>query len=93
MLLSIADTFDFTNNACIELTSMLAKEMGITYGTMCIVSYIIVPALWTLALAAAAFLLLQGRKKAGKVCLYVGVGILALTVLYFGIGFIRMAAA
>lgn len=93
MLLSIADIFDSTNNACIDLTSMLTKELGITYGTMCIVSYIIVPALWTLALAASAFLLLRGRKKAGKACFYVGIGILALTVLYFGIGFIRMAAA
>lgn len=45
MLLSIADGFDTMNNACIELTSMLAQELGITYGTMCIVCYVIVPAL------------------------------------------------
>lgn len=49
MLLSIADSFDTMNNACIELTSMLAQELGI--------------------------------------------GILVLMVLYFGIGCARMAAA
>ncbi len=93
MLLSIAEGFDTMNNACIELTSMLAKELGITYGTMCIVGYVIVPALWTITLAASAILLMRGRKKSGKVCFFIGLGILALTVLYFGIGFIRMAAA
>lgn len=49
MLLSIADGFDTMNNACIELTSMLAQELGI--------------------------------------------GILVLMVLHFGIGCARMAAA
>lgn len=93
MLLNIADGFDSMNNTCIELTSMLAKELGITYGTMCIVSYVIVPALWTMALAASAILLMRGRKKSGRACLFAGIGILMLTMLYFGIGFIRMAAA
>ncbi|HRN04124.1 MAG TPA: hypothetical protein PLL05_03570 [Muribaculaceae bacterium] len=93
MLLSIADGFDTMNNACIELTSMLAQELGITYGTMCIVCYVIVPALWTIALAASAFLMMQGRKKSGKICFFTGIGILVLMVLYFGIGCARMAAA
>lgn len=101
MIYSAINSFDRLNDACIRYTSVMSDTFGITYGTMCIVLYIIIPLLWTASLICSARLLMlygyrintkgvkcEGREhKIGRILFYVGLGIVGVTVLFYAVTF------
>lgn len=97
MIYNAINFFDKLNDACIRYTSVMSDTLGITYGTMCIILYILVPVLWTAALICSARLLMSSgytvrngvrcedrNHKIGRILLYVGLGIIGVTILFYG---------
>lgn len=100
MIYNAINNFDMLNDACIRYTSVMSDTFGITYGTMCIILYIIIPLLWTVSLICSARLLMiygyslrDGGKheekglKIGRILFYVGLGIVGVTVLFYAVTF------
>ncbi len=95
MIYNAINTFDLLNDACIRYTSVMSDTLGITYGTMCIVLYILIPLLWTAMLICSSRLLIisgcsirngakyEDRKhRLGRILFYVGLGIIGATILF-----------
>ncbi len=100
MIYNAINYFDQLNDACIRYTSVMSDTFGITYGTMCIVMYILIPLLWTAALICSARLLMlygyslrggvkceERRFKIGRILFYVGLGIVGVTILFYAVTF------
>lgn len=95
MIYNAINTIDLLNEACIRYTSVMSDTLGITYGTMCIVLYILIPLLWTAMLICSSRLLIisgcsirngakyEDRKhRLGRILFYVGLGIIGATILF-----------
>ena len=101
MIYNAINNFDMLNDACIRYTSVISDTLGITYGTMCIVLYILIPLLWTAVLICSSRLLMlygyrinaKGVKcedrehKIGRILLYFGLGIIGTTILFYAVTF------
>ena len=72
MIYNAINNFDMLNDACIRYTSVMSDTLGITYGTMCIVLYILIPLLWTAVLICSSRLLItrvrDKRVKIDEIC-------------------------
>lgn len=104
MIYNAINTIDLLNEACIRYTSVMSDTLGITYGTMCIVLYILIPLLWTAMLICSSRLLIisgcsirngvkyEDRKhRLGRILFYVGLGIIGATILFYAVTFCYVA--
>lgn len=104
MIYNAINTIDLLNEACIRYTSVISDTLGKTYGTMCIVLYILIPLLWTAVLICSSRLLIisgcsirngakyEDRKhKLGRILFYVGLGIIGTTILFYAVTFCYVA--
>lgn len=80
---NVANRFDELCNLCIAVVGIAAQECGVSYGAMCIYAFIIGPVIWTALLIASAILSLKDKEKAGKMCFWSGVTVVALHTLFF----------
>ncbi len=101
MIYNAINYFDQLNDACIRYTSVMSDTFGITYGTMCIILYILIPLLWTAALICSARLLMlygyttdkngvrreDREHKIGRILLYFGLGVVGATILFYAVTF------